>query len=157
LRPGLFNLGKKFSPFFEYAAWLAPIPIWTSWNGRTIDCLCREAIRDCHDHCSRLLQLHSNLILLYLMMYNEDYRLLTSSYNLMSLLLIPLRIPNSATGVLFGIVCTNVRPRGPETKSDTHTQISGAAFLSTSIFTVLHTREVSCEGNLWENRIMIKP
>jgi len=57
----------------------------------------------------------------------------------------------------FGIVCTNVRLRGPENKSHTHTYISGAAFLSTSIFTVLHTREISCEGNLGENMIMIIP
>ena len=90
-------------------------------------------------------------------MYSEDYRLLTSSYNLISLLLIPFRIPSSATGVLFGIVCTNVRIRGPETNSHTHTQISGATFLSTSIFTVLHSREISWEGNLGENKIMIKP
>lgn len=115
--PASLLLGKKFSPLFEYAAWLAPIPIWTSWNGRTIDCLCWESIWDLHDHRPRVLYPHSYLTLLYSNMYSEDYKLLTSSYNLMSLLLIPFRIPNSATVVLFGIVFTNVRIRGPETKS----------------------------------------
>ena len=75
----------------------------------------------------------------------------------MSLLLIPFRTTKSATGVPFGIVCTNVRLRGPENKSHIHTQIPGAAFLSTSLFTVLYNREIPCEGNLGENVIMIKP
>ena len=79
LRPGLFILRKKFSPPFAYAAGLFSGPIWTSLTGRIIDFLCRESIRDLRDRRPRVLRPHSHLILLYLMMYSEDYRLLLSS------------------------------------------------------------------------------
>jgi len=99
LRPGLFTLGeKKFSPSFEYAAGLFPGQIWTSLTGRIIDCLCRKSIRDHHYHRPRVLQPHSHLILLYLLMYSEDYRLLTYSYYLFK---IPFKNPNRATGFLL--------------------------------------------------------
>jgi hypothetical protein len=79
LRPGLFILRKKFSPLFAYAAGLFPGPIWTSLTGKIIDFLCRESIRDFYDRRPHVLQSHSHLILLYLIMYIEDYRLLLSS------------------------------------------------------------------------------